>query len=403
MRKVLFVDDEPNVVLGLKRMLRPFRNEWDMKFALSGEEALQILEKEKYDVVVSDMRMPKMDGAQLLKEVMIKYPYIVRIILSGHSEQELVLKSIRPTHQFLSKPCTAEKLKNTVQRACELHDILFNEDVKKVLSSIDTLPSLPALYKQIMEKLQDPDSSIKDIADIIKKDVGMTAQILKIVNSSFFGFFNQVSDPVQAVSLLGLNTVKTLVLSIEIFASFKTDKEIKFSFNDLWEHSSLTGILARTIAKDITDEKHKIEDAFMAGFLHDIGILVLVSKLPEEYTRILQIAQNENITLWDAEYNVLSSSHTEVGAYLLGLWGFGDNIVEAIARHHIPVPQPDSPLSLVTIVHVADFLAREFKNPNKDITFAQLEEKYINDLNLKENYERWYQLCKEQFESGESK
>src|SRR5256885_11774657 len=127
MIRILFVDDEPKVTEGLHRMLRSMRREWEMTFATSGAEALEKLSAKPFDVVVSDMRMPGMDGCQLLTEVMRRHPQVVRIILSGYSDKETIMRSIGLAHHYLSKPCDAETLKETIRRACDLRDQLEEE------------------------------------------------------------------------------------------------------------------------------------------------------------------------------------------------------------------------------------------------------------------------------------
>jgi len=334
MKKVIFVDDDSSLISGLKRMLRPLRNEWDMYFVLSGEEALELIADGSFDVIVSDMRMPGMNGAELLSKVRELHPQMVRIILSGYSDQDLLLKAVRPAHQFLTKPCDAEILKNTIKRASRIQNMLAGNEVKHVIARVDSLPSLPSLYKEIMSKLAEEDVSVKDVAAIIQKDVGMTTQILKLINSSFFGFFKEISGPVQAVTLLGIDTIKTLVLSIEIFSELQVDEVSNFSFESLWSHSVLTAACAKTIAKKITDDTSFIDDAFMAGFLHDIGVLILASKLPQQYNEVLNKEDSGELSSWTAEQEILGTSHAEIGAYLLGLWGFAENIIEAVLYHH---------------------------------------------------------------------
>lgn len=400
MKKVLFVDDDAGVINGLKRMLRPLRNEWEMHFAHSASEALALLAGGRFDVIVSDMRMPGMNGADLLAQVRDKYPHMIRIILSGYSDQDLLLKAVRPAHQFLTKPCDAETLKNTVRRISSLQDLLSGEEVKSVISKTDSLPSLPRLYSEIINKLQNEDVSITDIGKIIEQDVGMTAQILKLVNSSFFGFFNKISSPVQAVSLLGLETIKTLVLSVEIFSMLQVGENMALPFNELLERSTLSGLFAKKIAREVSADKQFIDDAFAAGFLIDIGILLLAAKLPEEYSKVLALARKEKLTLQEAESRVLKSGHAEIGAYLLGLWGFSENIVEAIARHHTPEIYGDEPNSLITVLHVSDAFVDRILQTGASLPLGKLEEKYISDLKLNSQTEKWFEICRQLYESG---
>ena len=223
MRKILFVDDESMVLDGLRRMLRSMRQEWDMTFVESGQMALDWLEKNNCDVIVSDMRMPGMDGAQLLGEVRQRHPHMIRLALSGHSEVEMLLESVRATHQFLAKPCDPEILRSTVERALGLMAMIEDDAIRMIIAQIDSLPSLPALYGEVMNEICTPEGSISKVGQIIEKDVAMTAKMLQIVNSAFFGLKRHVSSASQATTLLGVDIIRSLVLTTKIFSSFDQD------------------------------------------------------------------------------------------------------------------------------------------------------------------------------------
>lgn len=144
--RILFVDDEPLLLSGLQRLLRPLRKEWNAACAAGGEEALVMLAQERFDVIVTDMRMPGMDGAELLNEVMRLYPDMLRLVLSGQSDLESVVKSAGVTHQYLSKPCSIEVMRDAVNRAVALHQLLANSALKQLLSRLHSIPSVPPLY-----------------------------------------------------------------------------------------------------------------------------------------------------------------------------------------------------------------------------------------------------------------
>ena len=166
-KRILFVDDETMILQGLERTLRPLRNEWEMAFANSGPRALDLMNQAPFDVVISDMRMPGMNGAELLTEVLKKFPKTVRLILSGHADRDLVLKCVGSTHQYLSKPCNPDELKSAIRRAGNLDQSLRDKSLGQLISRMDRLPSIPSLYVAIVEKLQDPDCGISDIGDIV--------------------------------------------------------------------------------------------------------------------------------------------------------------------------------------------------------------------------------------------
>ena len=391
--RVLFVDDEPNVLRGLERMLYPLRNEWEMVFTESGEAALAVLEQTCIDVIVSDMRMPGLDGIEFFSEVRERYPHIVRIILSGYCDSETILRSVSPVHQYLSKPCDAETLRDTVLRASALRELLTCESLKNLVTRIETLPSLPSLYMEVIEELQSPDASIQKLGEIISKDLAMTAKILQLVNSSFFGFSRHISNPAFAVNLLGLETIKALVLTIGVFSRFEEMELNGFSLDSLWSHSRNVGAAARRISLEEKVDVNVTDDALMAGMLHDVGKLVLAAKVPETYSTVLSVASEERISLWKAEYEILGTSHAEMGAYLLGLWGLPGSLVEALAYHHCPERSLDRKFSPLTAVHIADSLENEGHETEMEKDRAGMNSEYLERLNLTEHLHLWREKC----------
>ena len=355
-QRILFVDDESNILKGLQRSLRPLRNQWEMTFTGSAVSALECLERDPFDVIVSDMRMPQMDGAQLLGTVQEKYPLMVRIILSGHSDQEMVMKSVKSAHQYLSKPCEKQVLIDTITRACFLRNTLNQKSLQYVVSGIDTIPILPALYTQIMAELNSKDASAASVGKIITKDIGMTAKILQLVNSSFFGMPRHVANPMEAVIFLGIDVVKTLVLSIEVFAEFQERTLSILPVKKIYDHCVKTGIIAKKIAVLEKMGKEESDNAMIAGILHDLGRLLLAENFPDEYQEIMEKVKKDQKEIHVVELAILGVTHAQIGAYLLGLWGLPDNIVEGVAFHHNPSADIVKKFDLCGLLHVANLM-----------------------------------------------
>jgi len=154
------------------------RSEWDMLFVNGGKAALDALEERDFDIVVSDLRMPQMDGVALLQEVRKRSPRTVRISLSGYSDKEMALRAVSEIHQFLSKPCEAEQLITTLERAIALSNLLSDERLKGLVSQMRTVPSLPALHDEVMRQLDAPDSSLRVIGKAMSQDGGMSSKAL---------------------------------------------------------------------------------------------------------------------------------------------------------------------------------------------------------------------------------
>ena len=388
--RILFVDDERSVLEGLQRMLRCFRREWDMYFALSGEQALTIMEANPIDIIVTDMRMPGMNGAQLLTEVMQRHPSIIRIVLSGHADSALIVESVSVTHQYISKPCDPQTLKSTIVRATELRALLEDANLRYLASQMGVLPSLPSPYLEMAQELQSPEASIQKVGQIIARDPGMTAKILQLANSSFFGRRRQVSNPAEAVSYLGLVRIQCLFLTIHAFSQFNAPDNQYLSGERLWKHSMCTAALAKQIAEAERAEKRTVEQAFTAGLLHDIGTLMLACRLPKRHAEAFDCARANNVPLWIAERETLCASHAEVGAYLLGLWALPDPIVEAVAYHHRPAEMLCKSLSPLTALHAADALDHEQNGEvHPGIPAAQVDLTYLTGLGLRDRLAVW--------------
>ncbi len=400
MIRVLFVDDETKILEGLQRMLHPLRHEWEMCFCESGEQALACLAQRPCDVLVSDMRMPGMNGAQLLDAVRQQHPHVVRIILSGYADYDLIFKSVGPAHQFLAKPCEAEMLKLTVNRACALRDLLTDEALQLVVSQMQSLPSLPALYDELIAELQTPNASIQKIGAIITRDLGMTAKILQMVNSAFFGLRRQITSPAEAASLLGLDTVVMLVLTIQIFSQYSQTALRGFSPDELYAHSLRVALLAQQIARAQGADPQMVNDAFTAGILHDVGHLVLAVNQPQCYGQLLDLWRAGELSFDVCERQVFGASHSEIGAYLLGLWGLPNSIVETVAYHHHPDRCQAAGFTAMSAVHIANALEHELHTNCEPCCSATLDLDYLTRLGIRERLPGWRALCFQQAETA---
>jgi len=400
MRRVLFVDDEPRILEGLRRSLRSMRHEWWMECDTGGAEALETMKGEPFDIVVADMKMPGMDGADLLTEVKRLYPQTVRIILSGHSERNLILKSIGATHQYLSKPCDADILKQTIQRADALRALLGNESIKGLVSRMNSLPSLPALFQQIVAEIQKPNVSLESIGEVIARDIAMSAKILQLVNSAYFGLRNRIYNVGRAVTHLGLETINALVLGVGVFSQYDEMSIPGFSMDSLWRHSMRSAAFARAVAQAGL-EKNVADEAFSVGMLHDVGKLVLAAGVPEQYGRILERVKQDGLPVCQAENEVLEATHAEIGAYLIGLWGLPDSMVEAIAYHPRPIECAMAEFGVLTIVHVASGLARELDEAVDNASSTTIDLEYLRKLGLEDHLPVWREACREVLEGDD--
>lgn len=393
MKTLLFVDDEPRVLQALQRQLHSLRNEWNMHFVDSGAKALELMAREPVDVIVSDMMMPSMDGALLLSEVTKRFPHTVRLVLSGHADREAVLRLIGPAHQYLTKPCSAEELQTAIARALALRELLANQQLKELASRMRSIPTLPELHQKLCVELAKDQPAVERVGEIISQDVGMTTKILQLVNSAFFGLPEPAATPLDAAFYLGLTTIRSLVLSLHVFSQF--DSRIPgFSADALVQRCRQTAIIAKKIASMQRCEGKMGDQCFLAGLLHDVGQLILASEIPERYGAVLAAARQSNRTVWDVEHEQLGATHAEVGAYLLGLWGLPNPVVEAVALHHRPIDCAGRGLSPAIVVHVADALVREQEKSANPVE-QEINMAVLASFGLEGEVDKWREHCLE--------
>jgi HD-like signal output (HDOD) protein len=352
-KRILFVDDEPMVLSGLERSLRPMRSEWEMVFATGGMEALAAIDSQPFDIIVTDMRMPGMDGAQLLEEVQKRSPQTLRMVLSGQSDRETILRSVNPAHQFVSKPCEVDELRSRLIRAFALKDLLQNPGLRELVTKLDNLPSLPHVYVQLNQELRRLEPNLQRIDELIGADMAMTAKVLKLVNSAFFCLPCEISHASHAVKLLGLDTLKALVLTAHVFEQFESPLLTLEDVQQISDHSLAVSNSARKIARFEHADQRTQDEAFTAGLLHDAGKLILASTLVEQYGKVLEYSVKADVGLFAAEREVLGCSHGQIAAYLFGAWGLPGTIVEAVAWHHEPTESLSVKFSPLAAVHAA--------------------------------------------------
>ena len=369
MKRILFVDDDNNILDGIRRMLHADRNRWDMQFAIGGEAALRACEAARFDVVISDMMMPGMDGATLLGHIRDRYPSTARLILSGYSEQRLATRAVAVAYRVLSKPCNGPELHATIERVCTLQDIFCTPEIRRIIGTIGELPSLSRTYTALDQAVHDPSASLAGVAGIVEQDVAMSAKILQLVNSAFFGLPQRVTSLQSAVAYLGMDTIRNLALASDTFRVFVPDARIPKTFcENMQQEAQRVALIVRTLPLDKTVRDVTV----MAALLHEVGRLVLASKMPDDFCAVLALAKERGCRQVEAEEQLLGISHAEIGAYLLGLWGINNLAVEAIAHHYHPTRSPHSGFDSSAALYVANLLAHEIDEHPDDPDATEL-------------------------------
>lgn len=384
---ILFVDDEPNIISGLRRMLRGMRNEWDMEFLVGGQEAVDRINAEPFDAVVTDMRMPSIDGVAVLTAAAEKNPESIRFILSGFAEQEAMLAALGYAHRFIAKPCDADLLIGALRSTFAVRDLLPVKSLRILLGEMKSVPVLSERYTRLLKELDDPLSTTVDIAKTIEEDLGLSTQILRLANSAYFNLSRKLSNCRQAVDVLGIETVRALLMVSEFYVSETADSAETCESKVLAERSLMIGGLSRQIALTLNLDEAQIDEAATAGVLCHIGTAILRLNHFEKFTAAMSLVEAGTMSVIEAEREMFGASHAELAAYLMGLWGFPDGVVEAVAFHHEPAKSGKTEVSPLSVVHLAQAFVGSFNSSESNLfSRAPLhyptDEAYIESIGL---------------------
>jgi HD-like signal output (HDOD) protein len=400
---ILFVDDEPNVIAAIRRLFHHRRPSWAMHFATSGTEALErIAELGGIDIVVSDMRMPGMDGSALLGEVARRYPDSARFILSGQSDMEAMFRAIGPCHQYLSKPLDGAKLESRIDQSVALRRRI-TPTLRSALARLQYVPSLPSVYRDLAVELAAGHPRPERIDAIISHDPGIAAKVLQVANSPYFNRAREARTPSQAVGFLGFDLVKALVLTCGAAGAFSRIGGSGLVAAAVVAHSVDIAALAGALMRAAGGGPAEIDEASGAGLLHDIGMLLLAENRPDTYRQVLDDRRRGGQPLEDIERAAFGVGHADAGAFLLGTWGLGDGIVEAVALHHerlLSLTRIDRPVDAVA---VASQLVSERHGPPFPLAPGQTVETCLPDAVNEEQLTAWRRLRDQVLADGDGR
>lgn len=353
--RILFLDSEASSAMIAQNAFREMHAGWTVECVQSGAEAMRALDDTPFDAVVANGPGDNGPGQALLEHARQHHPQALRFVLVRRDGDCNPLVQARTAHQLVAAGSHPEiALQTQLSKALELRGLLSSSSLRDIVARITFLPSPPAAYRELMEGLNSETSTVEYVGEILERDPAISAKLLQMVNSAYFGLGCRVTNPVRAISLMGLEVVKALVLSAGVYANLPPAVAARHEVGWLWRHSMRVSRMAQKVAQAFTSDARLIDDAFIAGLLHDLGTLILLCDCPAEVKEIEQAAIAERAAIWNAERNMLGVTHAEVGAYLLGMWGLPQPVVEAVAWHHRPAACPVAEPSPLLAVHIAD-------------------------------------------------
>ena len=358
-------------------------DEFKVETASGGEEALGLVERSSFDVVVSDLTMPKMTGVEFLTEVAKRSPSSARIVVSGFVDEVSIAKCCMVGHRYFIKPFDPISLTHLIQNLSRAKKPPMNKKVHEIIGKIGALPCPSEIFLELSSALNSSASSIHDISDIVSRDPALTAKALQIVNSAQFGSARRITSIMEAVQMIGLDLVRAIAGGLQIFKFYDSEKYPGMHLGELWKHSLKVAFVARTLSELEGLPVRMCSEAFTIGLLHDVGKLILATNAPDEFRIVSEKAKQENKPPHEVEIELFGSSHAQIGAYLLRLWGLPDSIVTAVESHHSVTRSDYKMFSPFFMLHMAQCLTR----PAEEL--PDWHNQFAAEFGLTEKLESW--------------
>jgi putative nucleotidyltransferase with HDIG domain len=395
LKRVLFIDSNEAILQAYKEQFQYKGEDWQTFFATDATTSMEILTYSAIDIVIADLRMPMVETEPLFLLIQKGWPKVVRVIVSPTSATSKDIDLISLSHRFITKPSNLEELETIIDSIYYLQRIVLSDETRKVASEIDSIPALPEIFKQLTEEINSSDPSMKRVGEIIARDVGLSADILKMINSPYFGLKNQVSSPEHATKLLGLEVVKGVALSASLMHSFALTGINMDRVESVVEHSLVTANITKLILESEKVSSVLVDMAFSAAILHDVGYLMFASSnvISEKYQGAIEISEANYRPLWEVEREILGTTHGEVGAYLLGLWGFPDAIVEAVAFHHTPGKSAGDSSMILCALHLADIFTDEIFPKLSFGSPGGVDYSFLERMHISSHKDSWRQMA----------
>ena len=361
---------------------------WIVVGAASGDAALAEAQKQPFMVVVANHDLPGLSAAELLNCLRVSSPETLRFIAAEAALKEKVMCHVLGGNQFLAVPFDRATLKTSIERPLAANYGMSNS-LRELVGRIRTFPTIPSLYLEVVSALNNPNATTADVGAIIARDMAMTTKLVQVLNSAYFGLPRAITDPTEAVGILGFETIKSLILTVKLLSQYDKVKPVYFSIDNIWRHSTNVAQTARVLALLETGDTECSGAAYTGGLMHDLGKVILAANFDDQYHRVHAAARRHQMPLWDVEKDTFGATHGEIGAYMLGLWGLPAEVVKTAALHHHPLRSCDKTFTALTAVHVANALQYEGQVDADGLPVPVVDIEYLQQLGLEQRVELW--------------
>ena len=383
--RMLIADADPKAWEEFRQALG---DSWDVVGAASDSAALAEVQKQHFNVVVANSELPQFGGAELLSRIRSLNPEALRFIAAHESIKNKVMGDVVSGNQFLAVPFDRNVIKASIERSLAA-DYGMSSSLRELVGRIRTFPTIPSLYLEVVNALQSSNITTAEIGALIAKDMAMTTKLVQVLNSAYFGLPRTITDPTEAVGILGFETTKSLIMTVKLLSQYDKVKPVYFSIDSIWRHSTNVARGAKVISLLETGSTEASGIAYTAGLMHDLGKVILAANFDTQYHAAHDLARKQNIPLWVVEKDIFGATHGEIGAYMQALWGMADEVVKVAALHHTPARANDRAFSALTAVHVANALEYEGVAETDGLPMPVVDMEYLQQLGLEDKLEVW--------------
>jgi HD-like signal output (HDOD) protein len=346
------------------------------------------VDKGPFNVVIANHDLLEKGGGELLNHIRVSHPRIIRFVAVAQGMKEKGVCELAGGHQLLAVPFDPATVKSAIERAVEAN-YGMSGSMRELVGRVRAFPTIPSVYLEVVNALKNPNATTADIGAIIAKDMAMTTKLVQVLNSAYYGLPRTITDPTEAVGILGFETVKSLILTIKLLSQYDNVKPVYFSIDSIWRHSTNVARTARILALLETGDTAYSSTAYTAGLMHDLGKVILAANFDSQYHGAHALARKQHIPLWEVEKEIFGASHGEMGAYLLNLWGLSAEVVQVAALHHHPAHAEDKAFSALTAVHAANALEYEGAAETDGLPAPVADMAYLQALGLEKRLQIW--------------
>lgn len=389
---VLFIDHDSSIQESLRCITTVDKNVYLFHFASNEQDASKVLAAEKVDIIIWDILQIINNGFSFLNHVAQQYPHLIRILIAGDSSQEQALKSTVPVHHFFNRPADVMVIKKYIDRITAVRNLLGSDTMQRLSTRVVSLPSLPGIFYELMEEMEKPEPSIPKISRLIETDSFLTARIIQLVNSASMGVAHRINDVGQAITLLGLDMTRTLIVYVGMHTYLHSSAPILYTAEAINSQGLLMGRVAYAICLSETGSISQAREAMMAGILNNLGYLLLLNN-PQIQSDIRNMLLSASQTLMEAEQMLTGVTHAEIGAYFLGIRGFDEDLLEAVAFYYRPGVRPALHFNTLTALHAASVLTPSPLNSVIPCKKSSFDIQYLDKLGLLKRIDSWQTIA----------